>query len=532
MLLIIDKAPLDKDLKRDLTNSLNSEWHRRLSPSEVLSHIISSSVSQIHRLISQFSSTIIRLYASLITTSTYVFIDSLDQALSYAFPCEIAVWTASQHGLMKAVWELARFNRHVKIFCSIRQEAFSSYTGDDKVEIYAASLKLEYTRNDLQQIFAKSLSAFEIKNQDSEVEAIESQNRIGQIFDNIYPVILPIPRWLMIVGQALSFSKEFWFDSSNTQFKPTLFLTTGYLGEAYLNNELSIFFSTSNPRGITDLIFPLLKSNCLTPAIVTAISEKFRQANKVDFVNSPFDFLYNIGLLGYVDVLASPAIQKFSKPWDFRLNYMGLLPRINSGYYLIHSCLTEVVLRVNRDYLPLQDTIGDGVAWTKHHQSNVDKNRIKIFLSYSHKDRALVERVAEIVKTHFTEGCVDCDIWLDQWKMSAGQWVQEEIEKGLESSDVLLFFISKNSLGSSYVNAEWRTMFNRKLENNKNSVLPIIIDDSSISQVPLFLRNLLIYTLSSAENQVSDIEKICRSITSLTNIASNNKIHPTSFVGG
>ena len=81
-----------------------------------------------------------------IGSACFVFIDSFDQALNDILPEETDVWRAGQCGLMRAAWELSRHNRHVKVFATIRQEAYASFRNAETLNIQGSVLLIEYLR--------------------------------------------------------------------------------------------------------------------------------------------------------------------------------------------------------------------------------------------------------------------------------------------------------------------------------------------------------------------------------------------------
>ena len=47
-----------------------------------------------------------------------------------------------QAGMIEAAWDLMNTNRHIKIFATIREEAFASYESDIKTNLYGATSAL------------------------------------------------------------------------------------------------------------------------------------------------------------------------------------------------------------------------------------------------------------------------------------------------------------------------------------------------------------------------------------------------------
>jgi hypothetical protein len=121
------------------------------------------------------------------------------------------------------------------------------------------------------------------------------------------------------------------------------------------------------------------------------------------------------------------------------------------------------------------------------------KEWLRVFVSYSHEDWSVVERIIPMVEERLASKGVVNDVWVDRWKMHAGKWVQDQIVAGIKDSDFLVLAISKKSLGSRAVAVEWKTKFADKLSKGIDSVLPIIIDDTDYGELPEFLKNIYCY---------------------------------------
>lgn len=94
---------------------------------------------------------------------------------------------------------------------------------------------------------------------------------------------------------------------------------------------------------------------------------------------------------------------------------------------------------------------------------------MKAFLSHSSKQKKYVEQVAKILGKD--------QIIYDSWTFEEGNKTLDEIYKGIEKSGIFVFFISKDSLNSDWVQRE--LFLAEKFVNEYESVsfMPIIIDD-------------------------------------------------------
>jgi TIR domain len=130
----------------------------------------------------------------------------------------------------------------------------------------------------------------------------------------------------------------------------------------------------------------------------------------------------------------------------------------------------------------------------------------RVFLSYSQADKAIVRQVAEGLKAH------DMDIWLDEDKLSPGNSVVSEIEKGLDSAEFVLFFLSNASMRSHWARVEMNAAISRKISHNRGPVIvPVLLEDVDI---PPLLRDVLYLDMRGFNTETS-VKKLVASIRRL-----------------
>jgi len=521
----IKKTPLPSEIQGQILAALNGKWARRYFPSDILIEILDQSAKVVEQIRSSCQQVIFHLFTKYISSGVCLFIDSFDQELSEQFPDDLDVWQAGQHGLMKAAWELSRHNNHVKVYVSVRQEAYSSYKGQDKNNMMGSTLLIGYSKDDLRGIFEKAIAHYENKKSVEDFVQINNVNNTylrkkEGVFDYIYRHTLGIPRWLMILGEEISYIEDAQKSSRTWQkdFRTLVNdVASNRLAREYLESEMKLFFFDCTPEGYIKNFLSLINSSVLTLNNLKRIATKYGDKHHAGAIKHPFCILHNLGLLGVVshDVNQKSSKQVFRKPYEFDWNIEGVLPIRKDGYYLIHPALHQIIHSQKEHYSYNKILIGDGLSWTKRDESQIRNSQIKIFLSYSHSNEAVADEIASSLECCFEEGGYIYDIWFDKWRIRAGQWVQEEVEKGLEESDYLLLLISSESMESTYVNAEWRTMFNRKLDENENSVIPVIVDETPIASLPTFLKNVFVFKLEDTADRGKVLKKLCEDIVYL-----------------
>ena len=105
-----------------------------------------------------------------------------------------------------------------------------------------------------------------------------------------------------------------------------------------------------------------------------------------------------------------------------------------------------------------------------------------IFISYSHVDRAIVNKIAaHLVKEN-------AHVWVDFWELNVGDSIVGRVQEAIQESDALLIVLSKASVASEWCKKELNAGLVRELEEKRVLVLPVLLEDC---QIPMFLREKL-----------------------------------------
>jgi hypothetical protein len=111
----------------------------------------------------------------------------------------------------------------------------------------------------------------------------------------------------------------------------------------------------------------------------------------------------------------------------------------------------------------------------KTHKSNKSDNVTKVFISYNHKDKVIVDKLITRLKNSGINVVYDDEI------MKAGENIYQFIEQGMKDSDVTISVISNNSLLSSWVGIETiNTFYLAKFSNKK--IIACYVDDSFLNK--------------------------------------------------
>ena len=263
----------------------------------------------------------------------------------------------------------------------------------------------------------------------------------------------------------------------------------------YIRSQMRPFFRGDDPVVFLNNLLPKINSRVLTLSNIKRVSEKFCVETEWAGSQHPFCILYNLCLLGFVarSPSSTKKVQLFKKPYEFDWDHEEILPLNPDAYYLIHPSLHFLIQNKNYKFNFNKVRIGDGITWTTAFEKRIQKEKVKLFISYSHGDWGVVNSIVKKIEDCLLDKSILHDIWLDKWRMRGGKWIQDQIIDGLTNSDFLIFMVSKKSLGSKPVAVEWKSKFKQKFTEGEDSIFPFIIDDTSFDELPEFLSNIFSY---------------------------------------
>jgi len=124
----------------------------------------------------------------------------------------------------------------------------------------------------------------------------------------------------------------------------------------------------------------------------------------------------------------------------------------------------------NNDHKKMDNN--DGVDSTKYEQyKNSDDTSKSVFISYNHKDKAIVDKIKSYLDNS------NIEVTIDSESMEPGESIERFIENSINKNDVILSIVSKNSLLSAWVAMEtMNTISAEKFAQKK--LIPCYIDSS------------------------------------------------------
>ncbi len=129
-----------------------------------------------------------------------------------------------------------------------------------------------------------------------------------------------------------------------------------------------------------------------------------------------------------------------------------------------------------------------------------------IFISYSHADKTIVDKLAaHMVKRN-------AQVWVDTWELNVGDSIVQRVQDAITGSDALLVILSKASVKSEWCKKELNSGLMRELDEKRVVVLPVLVEDC---EIPLFLREKMYADLR--ENFDQGLNSIMDAVAKVSN---------------
>ena len=329
---------------------VNSEI--RKNPCDIFTELVSD--SNISKKFEEIKSAFIPLgqvFTGSVTSGVYVFIDRLDQAISET---QREFWIELQLGLLEAAWEFGR-RKHVKVFCSIRQEAYSNYESSDGNATSGNVTVIEYSDEDLVAMMNKSSLCYDGKKLSEALGKSKFRHPKTGIYENVDHYIIRHtmrrPRDFVSIIKRLDRKSQFDTD----KFRETVNRVASKDIARNLFEENNVFLNCIKEKSDREHFLSLIPHNVLNRELLLGVCCSFN-GNGLDCAKNgchynenckhPFSELFNLGLLGYIDKdnvqRKKKSKQIFNKLENITIFDKNLIPE-NSSYYLIHPCLNDYI---------------------------------------------------------------------------------------------------------------------------------------------------------------------------------------------
>jgi len=327
-----DRALLD----HDWYGRIIADDHKYFEAGEIFTDLLSQDYRYIINIIAR--SNVIFPHLNRINTQIVFFIDNVDEYFRPVLEDRSArtsgrhslyrnrsneVWSLAQIALASVAYELEKTNHHIKIYCTIRHEAFlkMAEVESDAFQISGRCTKIEYTRDDLEKIFLKNIDITP-KERLVDLDSSEAMSRLVGMVDHRF-----VARSEPIFDYFLR----------HTLYRPRDLMFIG--GEI-----VKIDPSRRSAQAIRAAV------DTATKAIVNSI------------------LLYKLGLLGTVRLeFGNPGRwrQRFLQPTEIQISNDPDLPV--SEYYLVHPALDQSIYERSADKFTrgydTRNVIGNQLEW-------------------------------------------------------------------------------------------------------------------------------------------------------------------------
>jgi hypothetical protein len=345
----------------------------KIQPTVVFKELTTLGVGELNRLIDRTENFLDQKMRQ-IHGGTYFFIDKVDQAIHY-LPRD--AWIAIQAGLIEAAWETMNANSHLKIFASIRQEAFTNYQSDIKANLFAATTTLNYSDEELRALLDQLARCYEGSRSFTDFLGLNVV-RHGQrptpedSFQYIRRHTCGRPRDFVAIASEISARR------SSLNEKRLREIVQGTISTVLVSNifdEVRVFLDCLGDREGRLQFFTEIPSNILEKSDAIRLCEKFNGlapgtlqhfGEDSSDIYHPFQDLYFAGLLGVIerDSERGVAIQRFRRPHDSLSSPSIQLP--DSPVFFIHPAL-DTFIRRQRTRMPFLQyqhiPVGENLLW-------------------------------------------------------------------------------------------------------------------------------------------------------------------------
>jgi hypothetical protein len=376
----------------------------KIQPTVVFKELTSLSVSDLNRLIDRTENFLDQKMRQ-VHGGTCFFIDKVDQAIRH-LPRE--AWIAVQAGLIEAAWELMNANSHLKVFASIRQEAFTNYQSDTKSNLFAATTTLSYSEEELQGLLDQLARCYEGCRSFADflgVNVVRHGRRPApeDSFGYVRRHTCGRPRDLVAIASEISSKRD---TLNEKRLREIVQRTSSHVLVSNIFDEVRVFLNCLGDPDARLRLIGQIPGNILEKAEAVHVCELFNGLEPGTLAHfgedssdifHPFRDLYFAGLLGVLDrdPETGVVVQRFRRPHDALSHSACELPQ--SPVFLLHPAL-DTFIRAQRTRTPFLQyqhvPVGENLHWEPYFPTfmQIERQLHKI------EDHRFVDAAHQVVK--------------------------------------------------------------------------------------------------------------------------------------
>ncbi|MFN5997438.1 MAG: toll/interleukin-1 receptor domain-containing protein [Paracoccaceae bacterium] len=500
---VADKGEVPSSIGMLIYQRLDGLVPALANPTYILNALLSLTASKRQKVLRASQNSILQLYPRFISSAVFVFIDSFDQTLAETENGNIDLWVNGQAGLALASYNLFVNCSHLKVFTSIRQEAWTKLRHENKNVVESFSTTLRYTPHELRSMLDHLSGLYEGLPRLADVFNLPKAGRVRNrrlqiddalpveedLFDYLFRHSAETPRSLVqIVSSVTSHCNMSSLpDDFQKQLRKEVNLNSGSIAKTRIESEMALFLGFLSRPEARETFFSSIRRNVLSRRDVENVSALL--SNPAAQVH-PFCELYNLGLLGaVVPDVDGDKVQYFRSPLDFDWNLEHSLPM--SEYYLLHPSLEAHLSEKYRLEIEPGIVVQPGATWPDNWDSVLSGRTLRIFISYSTRDRALKDSIVNMISTVLNADAIRHEYWVDHRKISASDVIGEQISSGIMWADVMVSLVTPRYLDSKWCVSEFRAMETLSMSSER-CVMPFILEGANRESLGVFASSRLV----------------------------------------
>jgi hypothetical protein len=431
------------------------------------------------------------------------------------------VWVNAQLGMMKIVRDICTRYKHIKIFVSIRSEAFNNLGSQTSLQYQDISSVLSYSKAQIREIFEQNISitrrgrlarpdAVNLMERFVGFSTLEhrfvkddGEPRKEDTFDFIYRHTFGRPREIVLMGSKIEEIPVSERTRDAERVREVVNDVSGYYLLEQLKKEIIPYFQDEVFDKFCDLVGSNVISIQQAEKITNEISESFQ-------FKDVFSYLYSIGLVGITEYSwrRRQYVQRFLPVGKYSLS--ANIPPAASKYFAIHSAVDKTLRdKHGRDFYNESNIIGDGLVFQGPTSSIIDNTSKVLHTHFGLGRDSLTLIIPELNKSKRL--AVIQKPSREERELAQAQFV--EIRTG--NYDAIKFRIVNDTLTPEQINeaiAQWEESENIIVYSSRPEIIGRIIHQSET--ISLWSSNLLgdaheedILPATSLEELTSDTKK-------------------------
>ena len=405
----------------------------RIQPTVVFKELTALRVSELNRLIDGTENFLDQKMRQL-HGGIYFFIDKVDQAIHHL---SRDAWIAIQAGLIEAAWETMNANSHIKIFASIRQEAFSNYQSDIKSNLFGATTAIDYSEQELQALLDQLARCYEGCRSFADFLGLNVVRHARRplpedSFQYIRRHTCGRPRDFVAIASEISTRRS---SLDEKRLREIVRQTSETVVVVNVFDEVRVFLNCLGDRDARLRFLACIPANILEKADAVRVCEEFNglEAGSLQHFGEdssdifhPFLDLYLTGLLGVLqpDPETGLLYQRFRRPHDALKHSATDLP--DSPVFLLHPALDTLIRgqRARAPFLQFQHAaVGDNMPWEPYFPTvmQIERQLQKIddhrFVDLAHQMIKRIQAILTSGKIPFARAEIETS---KDWKVLCG----------------------------------------------------------------------------------------------------------------